>query len=115
MSELPIIETPRMTLTVPGPKDADRMARFVQDNKSHLGPWEPIRPDHHYTTDYWIEHLDESIEESTREFRCGWCCWTARINRDPYSANVPSPTSCAGPSSRLFSVMAWIIELKGRD
>ncbi|HTA37744.1 MAG TPA: GNAT family N-acetyltransferase [Candidatus Acidoferrales bacterium] len=41
MDELPVIETARLSLFIPGPNDAARCVRFNRDNEAFLKPWEP--------------------------------------------------------------------------
>ncbi len=38
---LPILSTPRLTLAVLGPEDAERCVRFNRENAEFLAPWEP--------------------------------------------------------------------------
>lgn len=38
---MPLITTPRLTLRIAGPDDAERCARFNRDNADFLKPWEP--------------------------------------------------------------------------
>jgi [ribosomal protein S5]-alanine N-acetyltransferase len=58
-----MIETARLTLITPTRDDAARMLRYVEDNRSHLAPWEPLRSDEYYTLDYWSKDLASSVEE----------------------------------------------------
>jgi ribosomal-protein-alanine N-acetyltransferase len=41
MTELPVIQTARLTLFVAGPADAERCVRFNRENAEFLKPWEP--------------------------------------------------------------------------
>jgi [ribosomal protein S5]-alanine N-acetyltransferase len=62
-SDIPVINTPRLMLTVPTPDEAPRLLRYAADNKTHLSPWEPIRPDEYYTLDFWANEAASCIEE----------------------------------------------------
>lgn len=55
--ELPILETERLILRVPGPEDAKAMRQYVIDNRDHLAPWEPIRDEEYFTEDFWKRML----------------------------------------------------------
>lgn len=61
--KVPTIETPRLVLTVPGPKDAERLLRYVVENREHLVPWEPVRPESYYSMRYWKRDLARAMEE----------------------------------------------------
>lgn len=61
MNELPTLATERLILRIPTPGDADRIAAYHAGNRSHLAPWEPIRPDEYFTPGYWRRAL-ESLE-----------------------------------------------------
>jgi [ribosomal protein S5]-alanine N-acetyltransferase len=63
----PLLETPRLVLTVPVKKDAARMARFVVENREHLKPWEPSREETYYTEAFWRAELAKVLPE----FRAG--------------------------------------------
>ena len=62
MSDIPRIETPRLVLTLPVAEDAARMVRFLDENRQHLAPWDPIRPDEHYTIGFWRSYLTAMVE-----------------------------------------------------
>jgi ribosomal-protein-alanine N-acetyltransferase len=54
---LPRIETERLIVTLPTPDDAVRMLRFIEENREHLSRWDPVRPDDHYTPEFWQRQL----------------------------------------------------------
>ena len=64
---LPVLETPRLILRVPVKKDAARMARYAQENREHLGPWEPSREEAYFTEGFWRAELAKAVPE----FRAG--------------------------------------------
>ncbi|MEZ5973980.1 MAG: GNAT family N-acetyltransferase [Planctomycetota bacterium] len=60
--------TQRLRLWVAGPTDAGDMLDYYQRNRRHLEPWEPARPDEFYSLEWWRQHLEYSVEESTRGY-----------------------------------------------
>ncbi|WP_198532184.1 ribosomal protein S5-alanine N-acetyltransferase [Salinivibrio sp. IB872] len=55
-----MLSTPRTRLVLLPPEKADMMAQFYQRNRTHLSPWEPIRPAAFYHEDYWHRALQEA-------------------------------------------------------
>ena len=55
----PRLETERLVLTIPEPSSSARLLAYAVDNKRHLDPWEPPRPEGFYTEAYWQRRLDE--------------------------------------------------------
>ncbi len=45
MNDLPVLRTPRLTLFIPGPQDADRCITYRRKNAEHLRPWEALADD----------------------------------------------------------------------
>jgi len=45
VNDLPVLRTPRLTLFIPGPRDADRCIAYRRQNAEHLRPWEPLADD----------------------------------------------------------------------
>jgi ribosomal-protein-alanine N-acetyltransferase len=62
-SELPIIETERLTVAVPAPEHAARMLAYVEENRAHLAPWDPASTDEYYTEGYWRKQLESAACE----------------------------------------------------
>lgn len=56
------IRTERLSLQVLAPDAAPLLARYVQDNRAHLAPWEPVRDEAYYTVDQCAERLRRSQE-----------------------------------------------------
>ena len=52
-SELLPLTTERLLLRLLEPQEAERMRRYVNENREHLKPWEPSRPEGYYTTGFW--------------------------------------------------------------
>jgi ribosomal-protein-alanine N-acetyltransferase len=42
VNDLPVLHTQRLTLFIPGPRDADRCIAYRRQNAEHLRPWEPL-------------------------------------------------------------------------
>lgn len=63
MTNIPTIETPRLTLTLPNSDLVPAMVRYVEENRSHFAPWEPTRPNTYYTEDYWILEFTKQATE----------------------------------------------------
>jgi [ribosomal protein S5]-alanine N-acetyltransferase len=63
----PAIETRRLLLIMLQPEDAGRMARYVDENRTHLAAWEPSRADEYYQMDFWTDEI-ATIND---EFRAG--------------------------------------------
>ncbi len=63
-SALPVLETARLLLRVPGPKDARRVLAYVVENREHLAPWEPERVEAYFTLPFWKEELRSARKES---------------------------------------------------
>ena len=51
------LETPRLVLAVPDGRDAARMLAYVEENRGHLEPWEPLRASSYYALEYWKSEL----------------------------------------------------------
>ena len=49
----PVIRTERMVLRCAGEVDVPALVRFFDENKEHMGPWEPPRPPDFHTQDFW--------------------------------------------------------------
>ena len=70
MNGLPALETSHLVLRVPTTDDVHKMLGFVLSNRTHFAPWEPLRSEHYFTDDYWVEEIDRLIEvaQAEREF-----------------------------------------------
>jgi len=58
-----VIETPRLTLTLPGPSAAPEVLDYYERNRRHLAPWEPQRAEGFYEVAYWRKRLAADREE----------------------------------------------------
>ncbi len=57
------IETERLLLRIPEPGEAQKMVDYVSENRDHLLPWEPLRPETHYTLQHWQKELKDMHNE----------------------------------------------------
>jgi ribosomal-protein-alanine N-acetyltransferase len=64
MSDLPFLETARLSIRVPTPEDAIAMAVFASDNREHFAPWDPERSDEYFTVENWRKLLEEVVEQA---------------------------------------------------
>jgi ribosomal-protein-alanine N-acetyltransferase len=58
----PILDTPRLRLSILGAADARRVRDYVERNREYFRPWEPPRPENYFTESYWQEKLAEARE-----------------------------------------------------
>jgi ribosomal-protein-alanine N-acetyltransferase len=75
---LPRIITERTVIKLLEPQEANLMARYRVENKSHLTEWEPTRSQQFYTEHFWQAQLLAAI----REFRLGASLCLVILDRD---------------------------------
>jgi ribosomal-protein-alanine N-acetyltransferase len=51
------IETKRLVLRLLEPEEAHLMVQYVIDNRTHLQPWEPVRPEGFFKEELWVREL----------------------------------------------------------
>ena len=61
------LETPRLFVLQPAPDDFGRVLSYYEDNRAHLEPWEPRRPDGFYTERFWRDRLRRSQEDLAQD------------------------------------------------
>jgi [ribosomal protein S5]-alanine N-acetyltransferase len=61
--DVPVIETPRLLLTLGAPETAARYATFAVENDDHLARWEPPRPEGYFSEAYWYRRLERNRDE----------------------------------------------------
>jgi ribosomal-protein-alanine N-acetyltransferase len=64
---VPVIETPRLLLTIAAPDAAARFAAYVTENEPHLSRWEPPRPEGYFSEAYWIRRLERNRDELSHD------------------------------------------------
>jgi ribosomal-protein-alanine N-acetyltransferase len=57
------LETERLLLKSLSAVDAELITQYVNDNKPHLTPWEPIRPAEYYTIEFWRKTIKKYNQE----------------------------------------------------
>ena len=60
---IPLIETERLLLTIPGVEAAPRIVAYVEENRERFLPWGPPEPPGYYTESYWRERLSQARRE----------------------------------------------------
>jgi len=66
-AQRPVIDTPRLRLSLLEPVDAPRVRAYVERNREHFRPWDPPRPEHFYTDAYWHEKLENAVPDLQEE------------------------------------------------
>lgn len=51
------IETERLILRLLEPEETGLMVDYYTENREHLGPWEPARPEEFYSAEYWRKEI----------------------------------------------------------
>ena len=77
---LPVLETARLTLTIPGPAEAPDLLAFHVRNRAHLILWSPVRPPAFYTLPYWEQRQQTEQAEFLADQSC---CLAARLRDAP--------------------------------
>jgi ribosomal-protein-alanine N-acetyltransferase len=62
----PPLRTERLVVSLAAPADAERIVAYRLANRSHLAPWEPIRPDGYDTAETWRETLGAESPAAAR-------------------------------------------------
>jgi ribosomal-protein-alanine N-acetyltransferase len=57
VDELPRLSTARLLVRTPTASDAGRVAGYHVENRAHLTPWEPTRPEEYFTDAFWRAEL----------------------------------------------------------
>jgi [ribosomal protein S5]-alanine N-acetyltransferase len=63
---LPVLRTPRMVLRIAQSGEAMKIVRYLEKNREHLQPWEPLRDDYYFTQAAW-EGAPERDQAEARE------------------------------------------------
>jgi ribosomal-protein-alanine N-acetyltransferase len=66
IEQFPAIKTERLLLTLPPAETAARLLAYVTDNREHLAPFSPPRPQDFYTEAFWQSRLQLAREEFAR-------------------------------------------------
>ncbi|MBI4865389.1 MAG: GNAT family N-acetyltransferase [Candidatus Wallbacteria bacterium] len=60
---LPVLETERLVVRLGAESEAARILRYFDENRDHLAPTDPIRPDGFFTESYWRSQLARNTED----------------------------------------------------
>lgn len=60
------IENSRIIVRMANVEDTNSVIKYFLDNKEHLDPFEPMKPDKFYTYDFWQNRINSSIKEFER-------------------------------------------------
>jgi len=64
VSDFPVLlETPRLRVILPPVSFAPRYLAYVQRNREHLAPWEPIRTDEYFTDSFWRARILADLQD----------------------------------------------------
>jgi len=58
-----LLLTDRLLIALPSERFACRLASYVIENRQHLDPWEPRRPESYYTVDHWRDDMRRASDE----------------------------------------------------
>jgi [ribosomal protein S5]-alanine N-acetyltransferase len=61
------LQTPRIGIRSPEPRDAVRLLAFRTQNRAHLMPWEPSRNESHYTLEGCRESIVDANEKASQD------------------------------------------------
>jgi ribosomal-protein-alanine N-acetyltransferase len=50
---MPVLTTERLVIRGAAETDIPALLRFFEENRAHMAPWEPPRPDDFHTDDFW--------------------------------------------------------------
>jgi ribosomal-protein-alanine N-acetyltransferase len=56
----PVLDTPRLRLSLLEPGDAPRVREYFERNREHFSAWDPPRPDGFFSDAYWREKLERA-------------------------------------------------------
>ena len=80
----PVLHTERLVLFIPARKDAAGMCRYVCENREHLMPWEPARPERYFAEAFWREELPTAL----KEFKAGQSVRLALADKENLSDSI---------------------------
>ena len=57
------IENSRIIVRMANVEDTNSIIKYFDENKEHLSPFEPKKPDQFYTYDFWVNRIQVSVKE----------------------------------------------------
>src|SRR3954471_5108076 len=64
---IPVIESPRLLLTMPRPEAAPRFLAYAIENNPPLARWDPPHPEGFFTEGFWRKRIERNRDEFTRD------------------------------------------------
>ncbi|MCP4220073.1 MAG: GNAT family N-acetyltransferase [bacterium] len=61
LKDLLPIKTPRLTIRILEPSEADIRVAYVTENREHLEYWEPTHSDAYFTREYWKKEIKRMV------------------------------------------------------
>lgn len=58
------ITTPRLTIRLADETDVPAILAYYHENRAHLEPWEPRRPDGFHTAEFWVGQVARNREQA---------------------------------------------------
>jgi ribosomal-protein-alanine N-acetyltransferase len=81
-SDVPVLRTQRLILTIPGARAAEAHARFARENQAHLNPWGVARDERDFDARFWRETLDRQLEHFRNGTRYAFCLFDVSAGID---------------------------------
>lgn len=63
MQKFPKLETARLSLRLPTVQEAPLIVKFLEKNRDHFYPWEPLRPPEYFSLEAWQNGCHYAREE----------------------------------------------------
>lgn len=109
-----VIETPRLSLSLPSLDTAERIADYHARNRAFLAPYEPPRPTAFFTRAFWIDRVAVLHEEARQGTSVRWVLMD-KLHPDRPIVGTCSLTQIArGPSQNAIVGYALDREREGQ-
>lgn len=95
--KVPVIETERLTITLPGSDSAGRMARYLDENRAHFAPWSPRQSAAAYSEPHLKLSLLHAREELSRGQSARFVMFLREDRDGPVVGNVSYTEIVRGP------------------
>jgi ribosomal-protein-alanine N-acetyltransferase len=73
ITEVPVLYTERLMLTIPGAAAAEACVRFNRENQAHLAPWNPPMSARDFDVRFWREALERAKGYAAEGTRYAFC------------------------------------------
>ena len=101
-SVFPTIETKRLVLRMPTPREARTMLAYYTQNREHLEPWSPRWPDAFYTLEHWRNRLRQYREEFRADRSCRLSLFARERARGHVLGHITLSEITRGPFQACF-------------